>query len=99
MKKLIECSKIAGCYDFAVIPASKFEGDTEYTPGQLQKISNARAFYGDPKIIILDEPSSMSETLYALKLINYLNKVKDKKIIILTSHQLSIQILRIRLWY
>ena len=32
-------------------------------PGQLQKISNARAFYGDPKIIILDEPSSMSETI------------------------------------
>ena len=63
------------------------EEDNEYTPGQLQKISNARAFYGDPKIIILDEPSSMSETIYALKLINYLNKVKSKKIIILTSHQ------------
>ena len=91
-EKLIECSKIAGCYDFVVKKKDGFnskisEGDTEYTPGQLQKISNARAFYGDPKIIILDEPSSMSETLYALKLINYLNKVKDKKIIILTSHQ------------
>ena len=29
----------------------------------------------------------MSETIYALRLINYLNKVKSKKIIILTSHQ------------
>ena len=29
----------------------------------------------------------MSETVYALRLINYLNKVKSKKIIILTSHQ------------
>ena len=89
---LIESSKIAGCYDFIVKKKdgfnSKISGDDgEYTPGQLQKISNARAFYGDPKIIILDEPSSMSETVYALRLINYLNKVKSKKIIILTSHQ------------
>ena len=91
-KDLIESSKIAGCYDFIVKKKdgfnSKISGDDgEYTPGQLQKISNARAFYGDPKIIILDEPSSMSETVYALRLINYLNKVKSKKIIILTSHQ------------
>ena len=44
------------------------------------------------KIIILDEPSSMSETIYALRLINYLNKVSSKKIIILTSHKQNIQI-------
>ncbi len=91
-KALIESSKIAACYDFIVKKKDGFnskisEEDNEYTPGQLQKISNARAFYGNPKIIILDEPSSMSETIYALKLISYLNTVKSKKIIILTSHQ------------
>ena len=56
--------------------------------GEMQRINFIRAIINDPKILILDEPTSSLDTKNEKKVFNYLKKLKNR-IIILTSHKLS----------
>ena len=55
----------------------------------MQRINFIRAIINNPKILILDEPTSSLDTKNEKKIFNYLKKIKKDKIIILTSHKLS----------
>ncbi len=57
--------------------------------GEMQRINFIRAIINNPKILILDEPTSSLDTKNEKKIFNYLKKIKKDKIIILTSHKLS----------
>ena len=57
--------------------------------GEMQRINFIRAIINDPKILILDEPTSSLDTKNEKKVFNYLKKIKKNRIIILTSHKLS----------
>jgi len=54
--------------------------------GQRQRIGIARALYSNPKIIIFDEATNAMDSKLEDKIFDYLNKLKEKKIIILVTH-------------
>ena len=54
--------------------------------GQKQRITIARALYRNPKIIILDEPTSAQDNKIEKSFLNVIQKIKNEKIIILISH-------------
>ena len=58
------------------------------TGGQRQQIGIARAFYGDPALILLDEPDSNLDARALKTLIATLKWLKEKgRMIVVTSHR------------
>lgn len=58
--------------------------------GQRQRIALARALYGDPKLIVLDEPSSSLDTMAENRLIQTLSALKGKATVVLVTHRLNL---------
>ena len=58
-----------------------------FSGGERQIIALARAFYNEPKILILDEPSSGLDKTSEKKLITSLEKLKGTMNIIIISHK------------
>lgn len=54
--------------------------------GEKQKLSILRTLLKDPDILILDEPTSALDHYTKINLINYLKSIKEKKIIIVITH-------------
>lgn len=57
--------------------------------GQRQRIAVARAFVGDPEIVVLDEPTAFLDAEAALALEQKIASVSKHKLIICVSHNLS----------
>jgi ATP-binding cassette, subfamily B, bacterial PglK len=55
--------------------------------GQIQRIGIARALYHQPKLLILDEATNAIEKHLEENVLDYLNSIKDNKIIILVAHR------------
>ncbi|MDA9689906.1 ATP-binding cassette domain-containing protein [Betaproteobacteria bacterium] len=70
----------------------KISSDSSNLPGGLkQKISLARAFYGDPKLIVLDEPTSMLDSESKNLFVSAIKKAKDENAtIIIATHDKNI---------
>lgn len=66
------------------------EDGTKLSGGQKQRIALARAFYRNPEIIILDEPTSSLDINTAQALIDSVLKFSDKITIIIVSHDKNI---------
>ncbi|KAK5583692.1 hypothetical protein RB653_005290 [Dictyostelium firmibasis] len=60
-----------------------------YSGGMKRRLSCAIACIGDPKIIFMDEPTTGVDPSSKRKLIDLVKSIKDDKVIILTSHDLS----------
>ena len=71
------------------ILSKSFEGGTELSGGQWQKISVARANYRDSKLLIMDEPSASLDAKNEEWLINNLESLGDSKTVLLVTHRLS----------
>ena len=65
------------------------ENATKISGGQKQRIAIARALYNDPKILILDEPTSSLDSLTSKDLFETLDKLNKQKTIIVVSHDIS----------
>lgn len=67
----------------------QFEGGVEPSVGQWQKLALARTFYRDPRILILDEPTSAIDAEAEAKIFEKLEKLPKDRTVILISHRFS----------
>lgn len=67
----------------------RFEGSTDLSIGQWQKIALARAFYEEAPVLILDEPTSAIDAEAEEKIFENLYKIYENKTLVLISHRFS----------
>ena len=65
------------------------EGGSNFSGGELQRIGLARAVYGFPKLLILDEATSSLDAESEAAVIKHLMQLKGKCTILLITHRLS----------
>lgn len=57
-----------------------------YSGGMLQRVMFAQALLGDPKIVILDEPTAGLDPFERIKLRNYISQVAEGRIVLIATH-------------
>ncbi len=67
----------------------EYEGGIEPSIGQWQKLALARAFYRDPNILVLDEPTSSIDAESEAKIFEKLEQLPKDRTVILISHRFS----------
>ncbi len=65
------------------------ENGIELSIGMWQKLSIARAFYGDSDIVILDEPTASLDAIAEQEVYNQFDRLRENKMTIFVSHRLS----------
>ena len=67
----------------------EFEGGTELSVGQWQKLALGRAFFKDSPIVVLDEPTASMDPLAEQALYKKFAELSEGKITLLISHRLG----------
>jgi len=67
----------------------QFSGGVEPSIGQWQKLALARTFYRDPRILILDEPTSSIDAEAEAKIFEKLESLPKDRTVFLISHRFS----------
>ncbi len=66
-----------------------FTGGGEPSVGQWQKLALARVFYRDPKVLILDEPTSSIDAEAEAKIFERIENMSRERSVVLISHRFS----------
>jgi ABC-type dipeptide/oligopeptide/nickel transport system ATPase subunit len=76
---------------FSLDDSNLQKSSTNFSGGELQRLSILRAFFYDPEILLMDEPVSGLDRLVLLDTIDFMKKIlKEKKItIFIVSHDLE----------
>lgn len=80
IEHLLQTVNLAGAADLKI---SGFSG------GMRQRVLLAQALLGDPKILILDEPTAGLDPKERINLRNYIRQLSEDKIILLATHVVS----------
>jgi ATP-binding cassette subfamily B protein len=75
--------------DYDQMLGKQFDEGLEPSIGQWQKLALARTFYRDPRILILDEPTSSIDAEAEAKIFEKLDKLPKDRSVILISHRFS----------
>src|SRR6266550_430333 len=94
---MIEAARKSGAAEFIerlpkkydTILGKEFEDGEELSGGQWQKLAIARAFYEEPPVLILDEPTSAIDAEAKYEIFNNLEKQYKNKTLVLVSHRFS----------
>jgi PrtD family type I secretion system ABC transporter len=82
-EKILKAAKIAGVHDLVVHLAEGYgtrigEAGSALSAGQRQRIALARALYGDPFLVVLDEPNSNLDAEGEAALTQAIQSVRDR---------------------
>jgi len=69
---------------------TQYEGGSELSGGEWQKIAIARAVFSDPEILVLDEPTASLDPLTELEILEDFLSISNKKTAIVITHRLGI---------
>jgi ABC-type bacteriocin/lantibiotic exporter with double-glycine peptidase domain len=92
-EKAIACARMAQAWEFIERLPDGLQTQVEekggrLSGGQRQRIALARALYGDPWLLILDEPSSELDADSEDRILQALRAIKHQYAILITSHRL-----------
>ncbi|MFK8040436.1 MAG: type I secretion system permease/ATPase [Rickettsiaceae bacterium] len=93
---VIEAAKMAGAHEMILKFSDGYDSDigvagSSLSGGQKQRIGLARAFFGQPKLVILDEPNANLDEAGEMALSKALKQAKEKGItVVVISHRPSI---------
>ena len=91
-EKIISSLKKANAWNFVKklpegIDEIIYDRGMRFSGGQRQKLALARAIYSNPKILILDEPSSGLDEKSEIEFISSIKKLIGSMVIIIISHK------------
>lgn len=66
------------------------DGESEFSGGERQKIALVRLFIKTADVLLLDEPTSALDVMSKERVMDYLQDIKQDKIIIIISHDWEI---------